>query len=495
MRDELKILLVEDDPDTRANLCDILELDGHSLTVAGTAGEALKASENEKFCIVILDRNLPDGTAEDLLPELKRKLPAALVIVVTGYADLDSAIAAFRRGASDFILKPINPEALRNSVRRIVHQRQIEAELQNEQQFADLILRTAEAVVLVLDLDGRIARFNPYFSRISGWAKEELYGRDWFESCIREQDRERVRDIFMVTARGNQTTGIINPICCENGTERQIRWSNTVLKDDEGNATAVLAVGVDVTSFLAAQRRAGQAQRLAAIGQTMTALAHESRNALQRIQAGLEMLALDLPDREDTRHDLESVKRAARDLNELMEEVRQFAAPIRLTLDSADVKEIATAAWRHLESARCNRQARLEFDCAGESSVQIRGDAMRLEQVFRNLFENSLAACADPVELHVRIALRAPETDDGEPAVEITVGDNGPGMDASQREQVFEPFFTTKSGGTGLGLAIVERIVQAHRGTIVASENANHDGGAVFTIRLPVKLVHPCYEP
>ncbi|KAA5543737.1 response regulator [Roseiconus nitratireducens] len=491
MKDELDILLVEDDPDTRANLCDILELDGHRITVVASAGEARQVTESRRFCIVILDRNLPDGTAEELLPDLKRQLPAAMVIVVTGYADMDSTIAAFRRGASDYILKPINPEALRNSLRRIIRQRQTESHLQQEQEFAEQVLQTAEAVILVLDLQGHIVRFNPFFERITGWELSELSGRDWFESCIPASDRDRIRDVFVATARGNHTTGVINAVRCKNGTERQIRWSNTVLRNDEHEPTAVLAVGVDVTGYLAAQRRAAQAQRLAAIGQTMTALAHESRNALQRIQAGLELLSLDLPDRMETRRDLDSVQRAAHDLNALMEEVRLFAAPIRLHLEEAELHEIAECSWRHLESVRQERQAQLEVTSSAESSV-IQGDVVRLEQVFRNLFENSLAACDDPVQIQVELA--GPMEIEGVSMIEVTVADNGPGLTPEQRNQIFEPFYTTKSGGTGLGMSITQRVIHAHRGNIMVAEASDQHSGAKFVIHLPTELRDQCYE-
>src|SRR5713101_5294082 len=95
----IHILVVEDDPDTRANLCDILDLDGYRITTAGTVKEALARENWSDFSAIILDRKLPDGNAEELLPRLKRLAPEAGVIIVTGYADVDGAIAALRQGA------------------------------------------------------------------------------------------------------------------------------------------------------------------------------------------------------------------------------------------------------------------------------------------------------------------------------------------------------------------------------------------------------------
>ena len=114
----LNILVVDDDADTRANLRDILELDQHRVETAATAAEVLRRDDWAQYSAIILDRKLPDGTAEDLLPQLRELAPQASVLIVTGYSDLQGAIAAVRQGAADYILKPINPEALRASLLR-----------------------------------------------------------------------------------------------------------------------------------------------------------------------------------------------------------------------------------------------------------------------------------------------------------------------------------------------------------------------------------------
>lgn len=474
---ELTILLVEDDADTCGSLRDILEIDGHRVLFAGSLADAREIVTQQQVGVILLDRRLPDGSADDFLPELHAMVPTAEIIVITGYADMDSTIAAFRDGATDYILKPINPEALRKSVDRIAQRRQIETELVREQKFADIILNTAEAVVLVLDLDGRIIRFNPYFERISGWTLSDSSGKDWFDHCLPAKNRSHYRQIFLETSRDVDTSGIINPILTRDGRERQIRWSNTTLKDDHSRTYAVLAVGVDVTDLLAAQTKSLQSERLATIGRTITGLAHESRNALQRIQAGLEMLELELEQSPHAKRDLDSIQRATHDLNNLLEEVRSFAAPIHLHLEQASLPEIWSRVWRHIEVARQGRDVQL-IESNGEGDMMVKLDVLRIEQVFRNLFENSLAAAQDPVKIWVDCER------DQDSSLRITVRDNGPGLSIEQREKVFEPFYTTKSTGTGLGMAIVERIVQAHHGTITVNEQAP-GGGATFTIELP----------
>src|SRR5262245_23978350 len=105
----LRLLVIEDDRDTRSNLTELLELDGYAVEAVGSVGEACRSTACEEVFAVILDRKLPDGTAEEFLPHLRELCPAAAVIVVTGYADVDGAIAALREGAADYVLKPIKP--------------------------------------------------------------------------------------------------------------------------------------------------------------------------------------------------------------------------------------------------------------------------------------------------------------------------------------------------------------------------------------------------
>ncbi len=119
-------------------------------------------------------------------------------------------------------------------------------------------------------------------------------------------------------------------------------------------------------------------------------------------------------------------------------------------------------AWENLALMRRGRDAALGEETAG-IDLSCDMDQFRLEQVFRNILENSLAACPDPV----RIVIRCGDTAiDGRPALRVAVVDNGPGLNPEQRQRIFEPFFTTKTKGTGLGMAIAQRVVEAHGGQI-----------------------------
>ena len=119
------------------------------------------------------------------------------------------------------------------------------------------------------------------------------------------------------------------PIICRDGSRRWIVWNARYLPDyDDG--PAILSVGHDITFLKQAQERALQSERLAAIGEMVTGLAHESRNALQRCQACLEMLALAVRDRPEALDLIDRLQKAQDHLHHLYEDVRGYAAPIKL---------------------------------------------------------------------------------------------------------------------------------------------------------------------
>lgn len=357
MTPALHVLVIDDDADTRANLRDILELDDYRVDTADSAAEALNRNDWASISAILLDRKLPDSSAEELLPRLRRLAPDAAILIVTGYADLEGAITAIRQGAADYITKPINPDLIRKRLAQVAERKRNQAE---------------------------IARLN---------------------------------------------------------------------------------------------EQALQSERLAAIGQMMAGLAHESGNALARSQSCLEMLTWEVEGNAEALDLIQRIQKAQDHLKHLYEEVRGYAAPMNLEREIWDVSGIWRQAWDNLSLRRQGRDAKLTEDC-GDVDLQLPVDHFRLEQVFRNILDNALAACRDPLRVVVRCA--AAELAD-QAALRVSIKDNGPGLSAEQRQRIFDPFFTTKTKGTGLGMAIAKRIVAAHGGSIDVGADAG-PGAEIFII-------------
>jgi two-component system, LuxR family, sensor kinase FixL len=277
---------------------------------------------------------------------------------------------------------------------------------------------------------------------------------------------------------GTPARGFENPVRCRDGSHRWFLWNAQLLTDYEG-APAVLKVGQDITALRHAQERTLQAERLAAIGQMVTGLAHESGNALARSQACLEMLAMEVEDRPEALDLIGRIQNAQNHLQQLYGEVRNYAAPLKLERRMQSVRSLWRQAWANLADHRQGRTATLREECDGVDLVCL-VDSFRLEQIFRIILENALAACSDPVEITVFCSAAQWN---GQSALRIAVRDNGPGLNAEQRQHIFEPFFTTKTKGTGLGMAIAKRIVEAHGGQIAVGTPPGR--GAEIQLLLP----------
>jgi len=478
------VLVIEDDPDSRANLRDILEIDHYAVETASSMGEVLARSSLAEIEVIILDRRLPDGDALGFLPTLRERAPESAVVIVTALSDLEGAIEALRQGAADYIVKPINADTLRIRTERLMERRRLSLVRERSDSIFRNLVEAAECMIVMLrSRDHAILYFSPFAEQLTGYQAGEVQGKCYLELLIPEADRPRIMVCYREALRGSPQRGIESQIRCRDGRTRAMLRNVRCLTDYDG-APALLIVDHDITELKAAQQRVLSSERMAAIGQMCAGLAHESRNALQRSQACLEMLALKLVDRPDTLKLIDRVQQAQDDLHRLYEDVREYAAPIKLVIRDCHLDEIWRRAWSYLEPLREGRQATLH-EPSGGLNLTCQADAFRLEQVFRNILDNALAACTGVVEIAISgSAARL----DGRAAIRVAIRDNGPGLSAEEHEKIFDSFYTTKTRGTGLGMAIVKRIVEAHGGRVGVGKSGAR--GAEIILTLPRQQGH-----
>ncbi len=358
------------------------------------------------------------------------------MIIVTAYSDLEGAIAALRQGAADYILKPINADSLRIRTERLIEQRRLDLErVRSDSIFRNLVEAAECLIAMVRPTDLAILYFSPFAEQLTGYTAADIQGQSFLELLVPEADHPRFVTSQRAALEGMPQRGIECQICCRDGTTRVVLRNVRGLPDYDG-APALLIVDHDITELKAAQNRALNAERLAAIGQMCAGLAHESRNALQRSQACLEMLALKLGDRPDTLKLIGRIQQAQDDLHRLYEDVREYAAPINLLLRDCNLAEIWRRAWTHLEPQREGKQARLREDC-GAVDWMCQADAFRLEQVFRNILDNALSSREVGVEITIT---GSATTLEGNAAICLAIRDNGPGLTREQHDKLFEIF-------------------------------------------------------
>ena len=220
----------------------------------------------------------------------------------------------------------------------------------------------------------------------------------------------------------------------------------------------------DLTELRSSSGSALQAERLAAVGQMAAGLAHESRNALQRSQACLALLALRLQGQQDCLDLLGRIEKAQDDLHHLFEDVRSYAVAPRLQRRWYDLRQIWREAWSELD----NLPAVARPPCwkrISTASIALPGGPV-LSQASRSQPAGKRPCVrSKPGPRHhplpSRRTLRAEEA-----ICILSLRDNGPGIPAEMRPRLVRAVFHHQSSGTGLGLAICKRIIEAHGGHI-----------------------------
>jgi signal transduction histidine kinase len=249
-----------------------------------------------------------------------------------------------------------------------------------------------------------------------------------------------------------------------------------VIEGRRRDREAAALIRTQVETIAAARARLAQSEKLAALGQLATAIAHEVRNPLAVIRSAAQGIAESLPAVDaSTRRSCGFITDEIDRLSSVVTSLLAFARPPQLQPRAISVGPLLERAATLAREDLDGRAVRLLREEAGELPA-LRADPDLLCQVLLGLLANAAEAAGSggQISLEARAA-------DG--MVELGVADSGPGVPPDLRERIFEPFFTTRPRGTGLGLAVARQIVEAHGGRIVVGERPG--GGARFTIRLP----------
>jgi len=477
MNSELAVLIVDDESDLRTSTRRILQLDGYQVETAGSLAEMFDRDNWSKYFAILLDRRLPDGMADQAFAELERLAPETAIIICTAYADLEGALAALKHGAEDYFLKPVDPTQLRARLRSLAELRSTKTALSHQRAFAELIIDTTRALIMVLDPQGAILRVNRYFEELVQIPAESLLGQSMLE-LVPQPQRSHAKERLSQCVTGSMQQGASQWLLNAQGQCYEIAWWTALVKNPNHDITEVVYAGLDMTQQNELQRQLIQSQRLAAIGEAMTGLAHESRNTLQRSQMCLDILSQNLSDRPEELDLLASVQQSQDELYRLYEEVRTYAAPIQLQVETTDVASLVQKVWNDVRTASSGVNAEMTLQ-SNDTPTQCEVDPFAMEQVFRNVLENAVQACGAAARIHVVLTRESNVDND---SLQIAIRDNGPGIASDQVEKIFDSFHTSKPKGTGLGLSIAKRIVEEHGGRIRATSMPE---GAEFVVSLP----------
>jgi PAS domain S-box-containing protein len=415
--------------------------------------------------------------------ELPIEAHPALVAIHTRQPQSDVVLGVRRGDTGDAIWLSVNarplvrgrgrkPYAAAVSFRDITAERAAASALREREARFRGVLETVRAVAVCLDTRGCITFVNDYVLELTGYAREDVLGADWFATFVPAD--ESITEIFHTRiARGEVPRHHENDIVTRTGERRRIAWDSTMLCDDDGVVIGTASIGQDVT----AQVRAAQLKN-----ELISMAGHELRTPLTAIRGALDLMRAESATRTD--RDRMLVAMASRNAERLDRLVTDLMDVERIESGIDLLKPTYVPADTLIDAAVGRTRARLAQGnlllALDVAPVELWVDGPRIEQVIVNLIGNAAnyAPAGSTITLRVH--------DDGD-QTRVLVRDEGRGIPPDKLETIFEPFVKvdggeTKERGAGLGLFLCRAIVTQHGGRIWAESVVGKGTVVTFTI-------------
>ena len=429
--------------------------------------DILRTSKEDETCVVERALETCRSVTIELTPErLNRPL---LVSVEPVLDDTNKAIAVVC------------------TARDLSELRKVQAVAREHQSLLTNILESARESIYAVDPAGRFKWCNSATLKGLGFQRSEFIGRPLLD-MVYEGDRQMVCEKLAAAFTGAPQTYEMRYFS-HDGRLRYARVDNSPLVV-EGKTTGVLGIARDITEQKEERERAARADKLRALGQLASGVAHDFNNSLAAILGRAQLLRRQVNDPALVRN-LDIIQTAAEDAAATVRRIQTFARKSQVKefelLDVGsllnDAIEITRTRWENEARLRgLEYKIRLEAE-AGHNTY---GSASELREVFVNLIFNAVDAMPRGGKLLIQCGRK-------DNRLQLQFSDNGMGMPEDVRQKIFEPFFSTKGAhGTGLGLSVSYSIIERHEGSI--SVVSQPGGGAIFTIDLPAMTPESSFE-
>jgi two-component system, NtrC family, sensor kinase len=498
-----KILIVDDEQAIVRLLSMSLKSDGYDTCTASSGEEALDVFENQSPDIVVTDIKMPGMDGLELLKRIKERDPDKEVIIVTGHGDIDSTITALQYGASDFINKPVRDEALAIALERAqtkirireqlasytqdLEEKVAEAtvEIRRKSNFQRLLIHSSHDAIVAFDQDWQIVVYNPEAARmfekrarnvLNKMTIDDLYPPE-LATFFRSEARNGTHD------RGEMPWKEMT-LVTRNKKLIPVRYATSVLHEKE-EFMGIVNFFQDLTEIKRLEKELIQSERMAAIGQTVSGLAHYVKNILIGLKGGSYVVDVGFQhsNMEKIKSGWQTIQKNIERVANLTQDMLTYAKERTPEVKLCAPNEIVTEVKELVSDFAKAHDIDIITRCDPEMG-QMWLDPGTVHRALLNLVNNAIDACMeeDDLDRQFKVEIRTGKTEAGAAVFEIE--DNGCGMDEETKLKLFTPMFSSKGGkGTGLGLLVTKKLVEEHHGTIDIDTRLGY--GSLFTMTLP----------
>jgi two-component system sensor histidine kinase PilS (NtrC family) len=374
-----------------------------------------------------------------------------------------------------------------------------DADLTELKAFSDNVIRSMTSGLFTTDSEGRITFFNKAAEDITGWRLEEIKGWEASVFFPIEGVSEAINP-ELVSGQDSRLPGLAlrsgagqtpdprpqTPYRFEgefyrrDGRRLVLGMGISYLRGRDDRPSGFIGVFQDLTRIKEMEEDIKGKERMAAIGELSSWMAHEIRNPLASLSGSIQVLKENIKPTEENIHLIEIALRETERLNLIVGDFLNYARPRPLSLELCDINSLIQDTLSLLENSREFHEGIKINKAIGDGTIEAMVDPNQMKQVFWNLSLNALQAMPDGGELTIDSRFKTQDS-----TIEITFKDTGVGIKKADLDYIFFPFFSTKEGGSGLGLAIAYRVIEDHNGKIKVESEVGK--GTTFRVYLPQK--------
>lgn len=415
------------------------------------------------------------------------------------HASQGKELVGVRKSGGSFPLDLVLTELPGEPVKRfsvIVHDRsdrnRVEAEIESQRRFADSLIDNLPALLVVVDRDGRIVRFNRSCEELTQFSEGELRGQYLWQAVATPADMELAEQELLDILAGEFPSQSVSSWYLRDNSTRIVSWTHNALRDEYGRLTHLVSTGADVTNTLQLEDRRREAESLGTASRLAGGIAHDFNNLLTAITGYSGLALVNLEDRNPVRNDIEEIRRASDRGASLTRQLLTFSGNHPRNAKHVNCND----AVRNVERlVRVMAGEGIHVDLSLVSDLPpVYADSQLIEECIMHLVANAKEAMPHGGTLQIQTGIRSlnrtrldahPPVGPGE-YVTLSVVDNGTGIPSEALPHIFEPFFTTKESAVchGMGLAMVYGIVRQAEGSIVVHSAPKY--GSTFRIFLPL---------